>query len=85
MALTVSFPVAVGTAIFYIVYRQAEDYLITPRVMSRTVRVPGIVTVIAVLIGGSLLGIIGALIAIPVAATIDLILEEVVSPRMDLS
>jgi predicted PurR-regulated permease PerM len=85
VALTVSFPVAVATAIFYIVYRQAEDYLITPRVMSRTVRVPGIVTVIAVLIGGSLLGIIGALIAIPIAATIDLILEEVVYRRMDLS
>ena len=85
VALTVSLPVAVATAIFYIVYRQAEDYLITPRVMSRTVRVPGIVTVIAVLIGGSLLGIIGALIAIPVAATIDLIVEEVVYPRMDRS
>jgi len=63
VAVTVSFPVAVGTAIFYIVYRNAEGYLITPRVMKRTVRVPGIVTVIAVLIGGTLLGIIGALIA----------------------
>ena len=85
VALTVSFPVAVSTAIFYIVYRNAEDYLITPRVMKRTVRVPGIVTVIAVLIGGTLLGIIGALIAIPIAAAIQLIVEEVVYPRMDLS
>jgi len=85
VALTVSFPVAVATAIFYIVYRNLEDYLITPRVMRRTVRVPALVTVIAVVIGGSLLGIIGALIAIPVAATIQLIIEEVTYPRMELS
>ena len=85
VALTVSLPVAVATAIFYVVYRNAEDYLITPRVMKRTVRVPGLVTVIAVVIGGSLLGIIGALIAIPVAATVQLVVEEVVYPRMELS
>jgi predicted PurR-regulated permease PerM len=85
VALTVSWPVAVATAIFYIVYRNAEDYLITPRVMRRTVRVPGLVTVIAVVIGGSLLGIIGALIAIPVAAIVQLIVEETIYRRMDLS
>ena len=85
VALTVSLPVALATAAFYIIYRNAEDYLITPRVMRRTVRVPGLVTVIAVLIGGSLFGIIGALVAIPVAAIIQLIVEEVVYPRMDLS
>jgi predicted PurR-regulated permease PerM len=85
VALTVSLPVALATAAFYIVYRNAEDYLITPRIMRRTVRVPGIVTVIAVLIGGSLFGIIGALVAIPVAAILQLIVEEVVYPRMDLN
>jgi predicted PurR-regulated permease PerM len=85
VALTVSLPVAVATAVFYIIYRNAEDYLITPRVMKSTVRVPGLVTVIAVVIGGSLLGIIGALIAIPVAATIELIVEEVALRRMDVS
>jgi predicted PurR-regulated permease PerM len=85
VALTVSLPVALATAAFYIVYRNAEDYLITPRVMRRTVRVPGLVTVIAVLIGGALFGIIGALIAIPVAANLQLIVEEVVFPRMDVT
>jgi predicted PurR-regulated permease PerM len=85
VALTVSLPVAVATAIFYIVYRNAEDYLITPRIMKRTVHVPGLVTVIAVVIGGSLLGIIGALIAIPVAAIIQLIVEETIYRRMNLS
>jgi predicted PurR-regulated permease PerM len=85
VALTVSLPVALATAGFYIVYRNAEDYLITPRVMNRTVEVPGLVTVIAVLIGGTLLGIIGALIAIPVAAAIKLVLEQVSYPRLDAS
>jgi len=85
VALTVSLPVAIATAVFYIVYRNLEDYLITPRVMRRTVHVPGLVTVIAVVIGGSLFGIIGALIAIPLAAVIQLIVEETVYPRMDLS
>ncbi|MGA2929163.1 MAG: AI-2E family transporter, partial [Solirubrobacteraceae bacterium] len=83
-ALTVSLPVAIATAVFYIIYRNAEDYLITPRVMKRTVHVPGLVTVIAVLIGGSLLGIIGALVAIPAAAIIQLIVEEIIYRRMDL-
>jgi predicted PurR-regulated permease PerM len=85
VALTVSLPIALATAGFYIVYRNAEDYLITPRIMRRTVRVPGLVTVVAVLIGGALLGIIGALVSIPVAAIIQLIVEEVVYPRMDVS
>lgn len=85
VALTVSLPVAIATAIFYIFYRNAEDYLITPRVMKRTVRVPGLVTVIAVVIGGSLFGIIGALIGIPVAAMIQLVLEEVTFRRMEVS
>jgi predicted PurR-regulated permease PerM len=85
VALTVSLPIAIATVAFYIVYRNVEDYLITPRVMRRTVRVPGLVTVIAVVIGGSLLGIIGALVAIPVAAIIQLIVEENIFRRMDVS
>jgi predicted PurR-regulated permease PerM len=85
VALTVSWPIAVGTAIFYIVYRNLEDYLITPKVMNRTVKVSGLITVIAVLVGGALLGIIGALIAIPIAAAIKLVLEEVSYPRLDTS
>lgn len=76
IGLTVSFPIAVATAVFYFVYRFLEDYLLTPRIMSRTVQVPGLLTVIATLIGGTLLGIIGALIAIPAAAALKLLLEE---------
>jgi predicted PurR-regulated permease PerM len=83
VALTVSLPVAIATAAFYVFYRFLEDYLLTPRIMARTVAVPGLVTVVATVLGGALLGIIGALIAIPVAAAVKLLLEEVAAPRLD--
>jgi predicted PurR-regulated permease PerM len=73
--------VAVATLAFYIAYRLAEDYLIVPRAMGRTVQVPAIVSLVAVLIGGVLLGIVGALVAIPVAAAIRLLLHEIAIRR----
>jgi predicted PurR-regulated permease PerM len=85
VALTVSPPVAIGTLIFYIAYRLAEDYLLVPKIIGRTVEVPAIVSLIAVVIGGVLLGVVGALVAIPVAATISLLLHEVTFPRQDNS
>jgi predicted PurR-regulated permease PerM len=85
IALTVSPTIAIATVAFYFVYRFLEDYLFTPRVMARTVQVPGLLTVIATVIGGTLLGIIGALIAIPVAAAIKLILEETTIPSLNRS
>jgi predicted PurR-regulated permease PerM len=83
VALTVSLPVAIATLAFYIAYRLAEDYLIVPRIMGRTVQVPAIVSLVAVLIGGVLLGIIGALVAIPVAAAVRLLLNEILIRRLD--
>jgi predicted PurR-regulated permease PerM len=83
VALTVSLPVAIATLGFYIAYRLAEDYLLVPRVMGRTVQVPAAVTVVAVLIGAALLGLVGALVAIPAAAAIRLVLHEVTFRRMD--
>jgi predicted PurR-regulated permease PerM len=85
VALTVSLPVALATLAFYVGYRLAEDYLIVPRIMGRTVQVPAIVSLVAVLIGGILLGIVGALIAIPVAAAVRLLLQEIAFRRLDQS
>lgn len=85
VALTVSLPVAIATLAFMIVYKLAEDYLIVPRVMGRTVQVPATVTLVAVLVGGALLGIIGALVAIPLAAAVRLLLEQTAFPRLDRS
>jgi predicted PurR-regulated permease PerM len=53
--------------------------------MSRTVQVPAVVTIVAVLVGAALLGLIGALVAIPVAAAVRLLLQEVTFHRMDRS
>jgi len=85
VALTVSLPVAIATLAFYIGYRLVEDYLLTPRIIGSTVKVPAVVSVVAVLVGGALLGIVGALVAIPVAAALRLLLEEIMFRRLDRS
>lgn len=72
---------ALIVVVYFLVYQQIENYVIVPRIMSRTVSVPGAVTVVAVLAGGTLLGVLGALLAIPVAAGLLLLYEEVVVPR----
>jgi len=74
---------ALVVVVYFLVYQQIENYVIVPRVMSRTVSVPGAVTVVAVLAGGTLLGVLGALLAIPVAAGLLLLYAEVVVPRQD--
>jgi len=85
VALTVSLPVAIATLAFYIAYRLAEDYLLVPRIMGSTVKVPAVVSLVAVLVGGALLGIVGALVAIPAAAALRLLLHEVTFRRLDRS
>ena len=67
--------------VYFIVYQQIENYAVMPRIMQRTVAVPGAVTVVAALAGGALLGILGALLAIPFAAGALLLYEEVLVPR----
>lgn len=74
---------ALAAAIYYLIYMQVEAYVISPRIMSRAVSVPGAVVVVAALAGGSLLGLLGALIAIPVAASILIIYRQVLIPRMN--
>ncbi len=83
VALSVSLPVAGATAGFYVAFRLAEDYLIMPRAMKYAVDVHPVVTVVGVLIGGALLGIIGALVAVPAAVAIGILLDEYLFPRTD--
>ena len=85
VALTVSLPVALATAGFFIVYRVVEDYLLVPKIIGRVLQVPSLITVVAVLVDGVLLGVIGALVAIPVTAAVLLIVREVLIPRLDRS
>ncbi|MEO6204294.1 MAG: AI-2E family transporter [Mycobacteriales bacterium] len=81
----VSVQVGLIAAAYYIAYQQIENYIIYPKVMKRSVDVSPVATVIAVLIGGSLLGVLGALLAIPIAAAAQLILREVFLPKQDES
>jgi len=85
VSLTASLSIAAIALASYIIYVQIENYLITPRIMKRSLSIPGLVTIIAALLGTSLLGLIGGLLAVPIAAAILLILDEVVFPRADQS
>jgi len=85
IALTQSIAIGVIALVAYVVYVQIENYVVTPRIMKRTLAVPGAVTIISALIGSSLLGLVGGLLAVPVAASIILILDEVVIPRANNS
>lgn len=70
-------------ALIYLVYMQIEAYVITPRVMNKAVAVPGALVVIGALAGGTLLGLLGALVAVPVAASILIVIKQVLIPRQD--
>jgi predicted PurR-regulated permease PerM len=83
LGFTESVVVGISCVVFYIAYQQFENYVVYPRVMRRAVDVPAPVTVVAVLLGGALLGVVGALLAIPVAAAVLLVLRQVAIPRMD--
>lgn len=74
---------ALVALIWYAIYMQIEAYVLSPRIMNRAVSVPGAVVVIAALAGGSLLGLLGALVAIPVAASILIIYRQVIVPRQN--
>jgi predicted PurR-regulated permease PerM len=75
--------IGLACLVFYLVYQQVENYLIYPKVMSKSVDVPGSVTVIAALIGAALLGVIGALLAIPTAAALLMLTREVFIRKQD--
>jgi len=85
VSLTDSLSTAVIALVAYIIYVQIENYVITPRIMRKSLAIPGLVTIIAALLGASLLGLVGGLLAVPIAAAILLILDEVVFPRADQS
>lgn len=83
LALTVSPTIALIALVYYITYQQVESYVIYPRIMQRSVDIPGAVTVVAALVGGSLMGVIGALLAVPVAAALLMLHREVFLRRQD--
>lgn len=85
IALSQSISVGIIAFISYVLYIQIENYIITPRIMRRSLAIPGVVTIIAALTGATLLGLVGALLAVPLAASFILILDEVFIPRAENS
>ncbi len=83
IALFGSAAAGIATGIFFIVYQQVENYLIYPRVMKRSIDVSPAAAIVAALLGGTLLGVAGALLAVPATAALQLILREVILPRQD--
>lgn len=81
--LTQGWSMALWFAVVYFLYLQVESYLISPRIMARAVSVPAGVAIISVAAGGALWGVLGALIAIPVAASMLILVREVFIPRQD--
>ena len=75
--------IGVACLIFYVIYQQVENYAIYPKVMSKAVDIPGAVTVIAALVGAALLGVVGALLAIPTASALLMLTKEVFLRRQD--
>lgn len=70
-------------AVIYLIYMQVESYFLTPRVMNRAISIPGSLVVIGALVGGTLLGLLGALVAVPVTASILIIIKKIWIPRQD--
>ena len=74
---------ALIAGVYYLIYMQFEAYVLTPRVMNRAVQVPGSLVVVGVLTGGTLFGVLGALMAIPITASLLMIVKQVWIPIQD--
>lgn len=83
VAFTVSVSAGLIAIAFFVVYQQIENFWLIPRVMKETVDVSPAATLVAALVGGALFGIVGALLAIPVAAAVKLVIEQVVVPAQE--
>jgi predicted PurR-regulated permease PerM len=72
-------PRSVIVLLFFIAYQQLENYVISPRVMRNTVDLPAVAVLLAALIGGTMLGLVGAVMAIPIAASVRVVMSRMVA------
>ena len=79
VAATVSLQKALVVAVFFIVQQQIENHLLVPKVMERQVGVSAVTVIVALLLGGSLLGIVGAILAVPTAAILQVVFQQTTS------
>lgn len=78
VGFTVSPAVALGVALFFFVQQQVENHVLVPKVMERQVGISAVVVIVALLLGGSVLGVVGATLAVPTAAIVQVLFEELV-------
>jgi predicted PurR-regulated permease PerM len=83
VASTVSWPLALGVAIFFLAQQQFENHVLVPKVMSRQVGISAAVVIVALMLGGALMGIVGAILAVPTAAVLHVFLEEIAPDVVD--
>jgi predicted PurR-regulated permease PerM len=79
--LAVSPRTALYVAIFWLLQQQVENHLLVPKIMQRQVGVSPVIVITALLVGGSLLGIIGAVLAVPTAAIVQVVMQELLEER----
>jgi len=82
-ALTSGWWVTLVFVVVYFAYMQVEAYVMTPRIMNKAVDIPGSLVLIGAMVGGTLLGLLGALVAVPVPAALLLVIQQVFVPRQD--
>jgi predicted PurR-regulated permease PerM len=82
IAATVSWNKALLVALFFVAQQQLENHILVPKIMERQVGISAVTVIIALLIGGKLLGIVGAILAVPTAAILQVVLQEF-APRED--
>lgn len=85
VAFFASLGLGVATLVYFIIYQQVENYIIAPKIMTKAVDVSPAAVLLAALVGASLLGFVGALMAIPAAASLKLIFQEVLIPKAERS
>jgi predicted PurR-regulated permease PerM len=83
VAFSISPTTGIITLLFFLAYQQFDAYVIQPRIFSRSVHVPGVLILIAATSGGLLLGLVGAILAIPITAALLLLYREVLVPHLD--
>lgn len=83
VALTVSTPAAIAMLVVQLVYQQVENYVVYPLVYRRAVELTAFTTIVSVLVASSILGVVGAILAVPFAAVIKIVLREASRPRRD--
>jgi predicted PurR-regulated permease PerM len=83
VAWTHSLGLAIATIAFFCLYQAVENWLVYPRVMSRALKISNLAAVVAALLGGAVFGVLGVLLAVPVYASVQLIVREVLLPRQD--